>query len=272
MYYFRIFPKFRFNIRNVLIFGFCCPLITSSLISVYKQLPFVNKHLLIYYKNDYNQLLVSQLGPLDDYRPTFYLPTCIAQMIYNEFKQVITIDFKREYIQTNDGGIISLDWANPAKMQKEECRLIVILHGLTGGSESNYIREIVKELNENERNIVVVVQYRGVNDSPLLTPKTYHMGETDDIKLALNYLRSLYPNLPCYTIGTSMGANILVKLFSHDHSFDDYVKGFISISNPFNILAIERRNHGTALDYFIKLNQQKYIKRHYEILKKLPCI
>jgi predicted alpha/beta-fold hydrolase len=189
-------------------------------------------------------------------------------MAYNECKPLINIDYRRENIQMEDGGMISLDWINREKPTNEN-RLVVILHGLTGGSESSYIREIVKDLIDDEANKIVVVQYRGINGSPLLTPKSFHAGDTDDISFALNYFKTNFPNLPCYTIGTSMGANIMVKLFSHDHSFDDYIHGFISISNPFNIVALEERNRGTILDYFLKVRQQNYVRKHYDMLKTL---
>jgi predicted alpha/beta-fold hydrolase len=189
-------------------------------------------------------------------------------MAYNEIKPNIKINFKRELLKTEDGGMISLDWA-VRPIDTKETRLIVILHGLTGGSESSYIRDIVHGLLENENNKIVVVQYRGINDSPLLTPKSFHAGDTTDIHFALNYLRKEYSQLACYTIGTSMGANILVKLFSQDHSFDDYIKGFVSISNPFDILTLEERNRGNVVDYFLRRRQQSYIKRHYEVLKTL---
>jgi predicted alpha/beta-fold hydrolase len=260
--------KSSFNKKKIVVLALLCPIIGSALGSAYLQLPFKNKHMIIYQENERNNYIVNQLAPLDDYRPTFYLPNCLLQMAYNELKTKININFKREFLKTEDGGMISLDWA-VRPIDTEETRLIVILHGLTGGSESSYIRDIVQGLLEYENNKIVVVQYRGINDSPLLTPKSFHAGDTTDIHFALNYLRKEYGHLACYTIGTSMGANIMVKLFSHDHSFDDYIKGFVSISNPFDILTLEQRNRGNIVDYFLRRRQQSYIKRHYEVLKTL---
>jgi len=108
---------------------------------------------------------------------------------------------------------------------------------------------------------VVVVQYRGINNTPLLTPKTFHAGDTTDIAFAMNYLKNKYPDYACYTIGTSMGANIFVRLFANDHSFDHYVKGFISVSNPFNLTVLEKRNRGTVIDYFLQRRQKKLRER-----------
>ena len=260
--------KSRFRIKYLFITICGTFAASTSFIFFHKQLPIFNSHRLIYENNNNNKFLVSGLGPFDNYRPTFYLPTCILQMLYNEICPNTKVDYKREYIETPDGGLISFDWAVPER-EVNETRLIIILHGLTGGSESSYIKEIVKGLMNNESNKVVVVQFRGINGSPLKTPLSYHAGETSDIKFALNYFRKTYPNLACYTVGTSMGANIFVKLFAHDHSFDDYVKGLVSISNPFNIIALEERNRGTVIDYFLKKRQQRYIKQHYNILKTL---
>ena len=262
--------KNKFSLKKLFIYSLCSPFFAVSFVFLYKQSPHLNKHLLIYNKgNEKSNYLINQLGSID-YRPTFYLPTCIIQMIYNEIKYKIHLEFRRENIITDDGGLISLEWAeNYDKPQNtnKQTRLIVILHGLTGGSESSYIRDIVKEFMDNESNKVVVVQYRGINNSPLLTPRSFHAGDTTDIAFAMKYLKNKFPDFACYTIGTSMGGNIFVKLFAHDHSFDQYVKGFISVSNPFNFSALEKRNRGTIIDYFLSRRQKNYVKTHYKILK-----
>jgi len=46
----------------------------------------------------------------------------------------------------------------------------VILHGILGGSESQYIRHFLKSCEKNNMNCVVI-QQRGINDCKMLNPK-----------------------------------------------------------------------------------------------------
>lgn len=47
----------------------------------------------------------------------------------------------RELVDTPDGGIFSLDWT-PTKdgLEQDETPTLLVLHGLTGGSDESYIR------------------------------------------------------------------------------------------------------------------------------------
>lgn len=263
------------------------------LILGYRQIPFESNYEIVHGENPLNTFIKTHLLPLD-YIPTFYMPTCLAQMIYNETKTIPEVKYERLYISTYDEGVISLDFVvkssaneNSAntintnfhqqeppfgKFQEqsigdEDDKILVILHGLTGGSEATYIREIIMKFRNIEKLKIVVVNYRGISGSPLLTPLIYHAGFYDDLYEAMKFIREKYPNLRCYTLGTSMGANIFTKLIGNCHEFDDYIKGFIAISNPFNCTEVERRNRNGILDRFIIRRQIRYIQMHKSALK-----
>ena len=136
------------------------------------------------------------------------------------------------------------------------------MHGLTGGSESNYIRDIVVKMTEIPNMKIVVINYRGVNNSPLLTPFTYHVGFYHDLLLGMEFIREKYPDLRCYALGTSMGANLFCKLLAKHYEFNNYIKGFISVSNPLNCNEVEKRNRNGIIDYFLKKRQISYLMKH----------
>ncbi len=225
--------------------------------------------------NTLNKHLIQSILPID-YKPTIYLTHCFSQMIYNENQEKKKVNYKRQYVATDDLGVISLDWvitkntkSDPLKYEnlENDDKLIVIMHGLTGGSESNYIRDIVSKLSEIDKTKVVVVNYRGVSNSPLLTPFTYHIGYYRDLVTALEFIIERYPNLRCYALGTSMGANLFCKLLANHHEYDSYIKGFVNISNPFNALEIEKRNRNGILDYFLAKYKITYMLQHKHALE-----
>jgi uncharacterized protein len=61
-------------------------------------------------------------------------------------------------IGMKDGGIVSLDWNSS---NRPECKtLVVILHGLTGGSHEDYVQDLIVELTKSGYNSVVT-NFRG---------------------------------------------------------------------------------------------------------------
>jgi predicted alpha/beta-fold hydrolase len=244
---------------------------TASLILflIHRQIPYFNTYDLEYVNNEINKYIIEKIKPID-YRPTFYLPSCLAQMIFNEIISHPEIEYKREFIPTHDNGMISLDWVvkkDSSNIQPD--KLLVILHGLTGGSESSYIKETAEIFNNEKDFKVVVVNYRGISNTPLLTPTFYHAGYTEDMYTAMKYIKLNYPNMKCYTLGTSMGGNILTKLFGSTDEFNEYVKGFVSVSNPLNCYEVEKRNRGKVLDFFLIQRQLGYVQKHHDILKDI---
>lgn len=234
---------------------------------VHRQIPQFNTYDLEYVDNEINKYIINTIKPID-YRPTFYLPSCLSQMIFNEIKSHPEIEYKREFIPTHDNGMISLDWV--VKKNQSDTRpdkLLVILHGLTGGSESSYIKETAEIFSNQQDFKVVVVNYRGISGTPLLTPTFYHAGYTEDMYTAMKFIKLNYPELKCYTLGTSMGGNILTKLFASTDEFNDYVKGFVSVSNPLNCYEVEKRNRGKVLDFFLIQRQLGYVQKHHDVLK-----
>jgi predicted alpha/beta-fold hydrolase len=177
--------------------------------------------------------------------------------------------YKREYVTTPDGGLLSFDWFidkatvnNPNNFQK----LLIILHGLTGGSEASYIRETIKAFAEYDGYKIVVIHNRGINDTPLITPYPFHAGFYYDYLYALNLIRNRFPDKLCYALGVSMGANLFTQLLTKETCMNDYIKGFVSVSNPMNLNIGEKRNRGTVIDMVLRNAFKKYLEKH-NILK-----
>lgn len=238
---------------------------------VYKRLPQLTKTVVIYKKNNLNEKLAKALS-IFNYKQTFFLPHDLWQLAIHEMGRLPEVYFKREYLIMEDSGVVSIDWviSEESRGKKSINKLMIMVHGLTGGSETTYMREISKDYAARGYK-VAIVHNRGISDTPIVTPLVYHAAFTGDIKDSIRYIRNKYPNVPCYALGVSMGANLLTKLFGETHEFDDYILGFVSVSNPLNMLAAVKLNKGTIIDYFIK-KRLKAIFSKYKILKNVEGI
>jgi len=139
-------------------------------------------------------------------------------------------------VKLPDGGQIALDWGPIHKSYEgkdgNKMRILVITHGLTGGSETNYIRHAV--LNASRYGFRPVVYHnRGIN-SELITNKYHNHGDIDDIKHILEYLAIKNPEAGIYGMGISMGANLITN-YAGEMKGDSVLKGFVSISNPYDL-------------------------------------
>jgi hypothetical protein len=112
-----------------------------------------------------------------------------------------TIIYDREMLQTGDGGFISLDWltrssdaSNPnlPGTRREAQTILLVLHGLTGGSQESYVRSLVAAGAERGMR-AVVMNNRGCAGSSLATPQAYSAAWTADVRVAVRHLRCEEP-------------------------------------------------------------------------------
>lgn len=236
---------------------------------IYKRIQVLRKKTMktIYMKKSVENIsLINSMEPLD-YVPSFFTPTYISQALYLEYSSSLKLEFKREYlINPEDNGLISIDWCisslkgNRAAFDK----LLIIVHGLAGGSEQNYVRDIIEEFRHKFQ--VLVIHNRGINDTPLSTPKFYHAGFVSDLKHTVEYLKLNFKFKFRFLLGVSIGANITYKFLANDRSYDNYFTGFINISNFFNQLAAMVRNANTITDYFLLQSKKGYLRKHEAIM------
>ena len=73
----------------------------------------------------------------------------------------IQVEFERQKIYFTDGGHISLDWANKSKAD-EGRPIVMVMHGMTGGSETKYIKALVERASEYNY-CSVCINSRGIN-------------------------------------------------------------------------------------------------------------
>jgi predicted alpha/beta-fold hydrolase len=90
--------------------------------------------------------------------------------------------------------------------------MLVVLHGLSGGSHELYLRHVVHPMVANREWEACVVNSRGCAQTKISTGVLYNARATWDVRQAVKWLRKTFPNRPLFGIGFSLGANILTNV------------------------------------------------------------
>lgn len=111
----------------------------------------------------------------------------------------------RERLTTPDGDFLDLDWYGA-----DRSVVVILLHGLSGSSESGYILGLQKALQTHGLSSVAM-NFRGCSGEPNRLARCYHSGETEDIDFVYCTLRQRYPEAALLAVGFSLGGNVLLK-------------------------------------------------------------
>ncbi|KAG0145944.1 hypothetical protein CROQUDRAFT_658049 [Cronartium quercuum f. sp. fusiforme G11] len=155
----------------------------------------------------------------------------------NNSSRANQVHYERKVIRVPDGGQIEIDFTPPGTFDdpKDSTPTLVVLHGLTGGSHEQYVREMVSSVIHQLGWRVMVTNFRGCAGSKLTSPRLYHAGATDDLRCALLFLSHLVsPDTPLHGLGFSLGANILAKYLGEEGEQSMLRTGTV-LANPWDL-------------------------------------
>lgn len=112
---------------------------------------------------------------------------------------------KRERLMTEDHDFIDIDFCGEGNQP-----LVILLHGLTGSSQSGYIKGLQQALLEQGLRSAAL-NFRGCSGEYNNSSRCYHSGETGDIDFLYRTLRAREPQTPMAAVGFSIGGNVLLK-------------------------------------------------------------
>jgi predicted alpha/beta-fold hydrolase len=184
---------------------------------------------LYYHPSEFNRAVVSGAPALTrPFMPTPWMRSAHTQTILGTLLRFRPrIIYEREVMLLRDGGAIALDWdsgVNDAKRvqfrtgkehptPENPCLstqpILVHFPGLTGGSNSKYLCQMV-EMTRELGFRSVVFNFRGIMIS-MRTPMPSTGVNIDDLIHTFEHLHACYPNAPKLAVSFSMGANMLVK-------------------------------------------------------------
>ena len=155
--------------------------------------------------------------------------------------------------------------------------MLVLLHGLSGGSYELYLRHVVAPLiNSSSPWEACVVNARGCAMSKVTTNVLFNARATWDVRHTVKWLRKTFPNRPLFGMGFSLGANILANYIAEE-GVDCHLKTAVFLSSPWNLdlgsAALKRSLIGHELYLRVMgTNMKGLFNQHRDQILKNPKI
>ncbi|KAF4351111.1 hypothetical protein F8388_013216 [Cannabis sativa] len=148
------------------------------------------------------------------------------------FRSVPDVRLRRECIRTKDDGSVALDWVSgDDRSLSPDSPLLILLPGLTGGSDDSYF---------------------------------YSASFLGDMHEVVAHVGARYPKANLYAVGWSLGANILVRYLGQE-SDKCPLSGAVSLCNPFNLVIADedfRKGFNNVYDKALSSALCKIFKKH----------
>lgn len=165
------------------------------------------------------------------FAPAWWLPGGHLQTLWNPFcRRAPKMQRRRERLWLADGDFIDLDWHGP---HDPHAPLALVLHGLTGSSNSHYVRGLQQRL-AAQGWASAAVNWRGCSGEPNLLPRAYHSGASDDLAEVIAHLQAARPLAPLHAVGYSLGGNVLLKYLG-EAGTGTPLQSAVAVSVPFRL-------------------------------------
>ncbi len=199
-----------------------------------------------------------------DYKAPFWAPGGHLQTILPAlFRKIIKPAFTRGKIDTPDGDILHADW-----LRNNNRKLAILNHGLEGNSSSGYILGMAKMLHENNFD-VLAWNHRMCAGEINSAPKMYHSGNSEDLRVVINYILSEENYDDIYLAGFSMGGNITLKYLGEEgDNISSKIKRAVVFSVPVDLgasgIKLAKFSNKIYLNRFLKSLKAKVLQKQMQ--------
>ena len=183
------------------------------------------------------------------FKPAWYLKNRHIQTILPNIIHPPCPKNNKERIELKDGDFLDLLWGKHRSAQT-----LLILHGLEGSMHSPYAKRILNYCNR-QGIAAVFMHFRGCSGEANRLLRSYHSGETGDLRQVIAHLRTQGVK-DIALLGYSLGGNVTLKYMGEAET-DPSIYCAIAVSVPFRLdLCATVMNQG-----FAKIYQRTLLKR-----------
>lgn len=182
------------------------------------------------------------------FRPALWLPGAHAQtMAGRVIRDTRATGLRRERIDTPDGDFLDLDFTPLVRSGRP---IVLLLHGLEGSSRRGYALNTYRSLGEYGVGCVGL-NFRSCSGEPNRLARSYHSGETGDLRFVIDLLAERFPDSPLGIVGFSLGGNALLKWLGEEPAATAArITACVGVSVPYDLAACERALDSTAMGRF----------------------
>ena len=188
-----------------------------------------------------------------DFNPSLPFKNAHFNTMYRPLFMKDTINYKRKRVTTWDADFIDLDLSIVGSSS-----LVLLIHGLEGSANSNYMISTSNYLNKDGFD-TVSMNLRSCSGEDNLLLKTYHSGKTDDVDFIIKHLIANYNYQNIIIVGFSLGGNLTLKYLGEYNDIPTQVKGGIAISVPIDLTSSQAE--------LIKLKNKIYLNEFIKSIK-----
>ncbi|KAE8144971.1 Alpha/Beta hydrolase protein [Aspergillus avenaceus] len=154
--------------------------------------------------------------------------------------------------------------------------MLVVLHGLSGGSHEIYLRHVVAPLIADKSWEACVINSRGCAQTKITSGVLYNARATWDVRQAVKWLRKTFPNRPLFGIGFSLGANILTNYLGEEGEACQ-LKAAVLCASPWNleVSSVNLQSSWIGLKVYSKVmgsSMKQLFEHHVEEVSQNPRI
>ncbi|XP_022159893.1 embryogenesis-associated protein EMB8 [Momordica charantia] len=188
------------------------------------------------------------------------------------FRSCPNVRLRRECLRMPDNGTVALDWvAGDDLRQPPDSPVLILLPGLTGGSQDSYVRHMLLRAKYRGWR-VVVFNSRGCGNSPVTTPQFYSASFLGDMREVVAHVTKRYNKANVYAVGWSLGGNILVNYLGQD-SLSCPLSGAVSLCNPFDLVVADedfRKGFNKVYDNSLARALCRIFNKHADLFSDMP--
>ena len=201
-----------------------------------------------------------------DFKPLAFFSGCHAQTILGSLTCFAKApSSKTEYITLPDLDHLAIETCTPKNWRPTD-PTVVLLHGLCGSHNSNYLQRLCKKF-YSQGVQTVRVNLRGCGSGRGLARYFYHCGSSDDLLACIKYVKRKNPESLISLVGFSLGGNIALKLAGElAESGKELICQVIAVNAPCDLKGcvqrIRRPSNQMYERYFINLLRADVHYRH----------
>jgi len=161
------------------------------------------------------------------YEPQVAFKSKHFNTIYRTLFHRLEVAYQRQRMETSDGDFMDIDFSRVGSN-----KLVIIIHGLEGSSDSKYVTALARISNEHEYD-AAAVNLRGCSGEKNRKLYSYHSGKTDDLNEIIAYMEQSESYDSFYIVGYSLGGNLLLKYLGESRTdYSSKIQAGIGVSVP----------------------------------------